>query len=174
VDIGRTLCERYVLERELGRGNLGAVFAGRDQLLEREVAVKLISLISETGDARAHEHSLRSEAKRVASLQHPGLIPIYDFGRDDDLLFLVMPLIAGRSLRELLDNGPLAIPMLAEIGRQAALALAYGHSRELVHRDIKPNNLLLTSDAEGLVVRLTDFGLAGLHEASDGSVGTPP
>ncbi len=182
VEPGRTLCERYVVEHELGRGGMGVVVAGRDQLLEREVAIKLIA---ERGHRRALEHALRRQAKLVAGLDHRGIVPIYDFGRDDDAVFVVMPLITGRSLRALLDNGPLAIPLLAEIGRQAALALAHSHGRGLVHRDLKPNNLLLSSDAEGLAVRLTDFGLASLagelgeagskpRAEGGGPLGTPP
>ncbi|HVH99041.1 MAG TPA: protein kinase [Enhygromyxa sp.] len=166
---GRTLCERYVLERELGRGSKGIVFAGRDQLLEREVAIKLIDLTNLTnpiGDPGELEPQLRREAKQAASLHHPGVVPIYDFGRDDELLFLIMPLIQGRSLRELLDEGPLAIPLLAEIGRQLALALAYGHGRAIVHGDVKPSNVILTPDDEGVAVCLTDFGLAQLGDTS--------
>jgi tetratricopeptide (TPR) repeat protein len=167
---GRTLRERYVLERELGRGDKGLVFAGRDQLLEREVAIKLIDPMLEQGEPR-----IPHEARLAAGLHHPGLVPVYDLGRDDELLFVVMPLIQGRSLRELLDNGPLPIPLLAELGRQAALALAHGHGRGLVHGDIKPANLLLSRDGNRLTVRLTDFGLAQLiSRPGDRAEGPPP
>ncbi|MFO7565777.1 MAG: protein kinase [Enhygromyxa sp.] len=154
---GRTLCERYVLERELGRGGVGVVFAGRDQLLEREVAIKLI----DSSHGASQGLDLQAEARRVAGLVHPGVVPVYDFGRDHELSFLVMPLIPGRSFRELLDGGPLPVPLLAEIGRQAALCLAHAHALGVVHRNLKPGNLLVSADAEGLAVRLSDFGGAG-------------
>jgi predicted ATPase len=170
---GRTLRERYVLERELGRGDNGLVFAGRDQLLEREVAIRLIDSMLEQGEPR-----VRHEARRVADLRHPGVVPVYDFGRDDEFLFVVMPLIQGRSLRELLDNGPLPIPLLAEIGRQAALALSHGHGLGLVHGDIKPANLMLTANDDGIAVRLTDFGIAQFgtprYLAPERARGEPP
>ena len=160
---GRTLCERYVLERELGRGSVGIVFAGRDHVLEREVAIKLIDPLGQIGercDRDLLELGLRREAKLVASLDHPGVVPVYDFGRDGDLLFLVMPLIQGRSVRELLDAGPLPVALLAEVGRQIASALAYSHAAGVIHGDLEPGNVMFAGDARGVGVRLLDFGLA--------------
>jgi serine/threonine protein kinase len=159
VEPGRTLCHRYVLERELGRGALGVVYAGRDQLLEREVAIKLIT--------NPHNHDaldleLRSEAKLAASFDHPNLVPVFDFGSDQELLFMVMPMLHGRTLAELLVNGALPIPLAAEIGRQTALALAHCHARELSHRDVKPSNLMLIAGGPRLQVVLLDFGLASV------------
>ncbi|PRQ09531.1 serine/threonine-protein kinase [Enhygromyxa salina] len=158
---GRTLCHRYVLERELGRGDLGVVFAGRDQLLEREVAIKLISNPHRN---EALELGVRREAKLAASLNHPGLVPVFDFGRDAELLFIIMPMLHGRTLAELLINGPLPIPLAAEIARQIALALSHCHARELFHRDIKPANMMLTSGGPHIQVSLMDFGLVGLAD----------
>lgn len=152
---GRTICERYVVERELGHGSSSVVFAGRDQLLEREVAIKLFEPLAE------HEPSLlQQRAKLAASLKHPNVVPIYELGRADERLFVIMPLLHGRSLRELLERAPLPVPLLAEIGRQAALALAHAHGRGVVHGLVKPSNLLLTREHDGLQVHLTDFGLA--------------
>ncbi|KIG12953.1 serine/threonine protein kinase [Enhygromyxa salina] len=150
-----------MLERELRRGELGVVFAGRDQLLEREVAIKLITTAH--GD-EALELGLRREAKLAASFEHPGLVPVFDFGRDLELLFIVMPMLHGRTLAELLTNGPLPIPLAAEIGRQTALALAHCHTRELVHRDVTPGNSMLTSSGAQLQVTLLNFGLSSLAE----------
>lgn len=158
---GRTLCHRYVLERELEHGELDVVYAGRDQLLEREVAIKLIT---NPHDNEALELGLRREAKLAASFDHPNLVQVFDFGRDLELLFIVMPMLHGRTLAELLGNGPLPIPLAAEIGRQTALALAHCHTRECLHRDIKPANLMLTSGGPQLHVTLLDFGLASLAE----------
>lgn len=157
VDPGRTLCQRYVLERELGRGRVGVVFAGRDHLLEREVAIKLID---QATDALARE--LHGEAKLAAALDHPGVVPVFDFGRDDELLFLIMPLLHGPTLAELLESGPLAIPFAAELGRQLALALAHSHAHDVVHRNLTPANVILTGDGGELRVKLADFGLASV------------
>lgn len=157
MDPGRTLRQRYVLERELGRGRMGVVFAGRDHLLEREVAIKLIDHAT---DALAHE--LHAEAKLAAALDHPGVVPVFDFGRDDELLFLVMPLLHGPTLAELLEGGPLAIPFVAELGRQLARALAHSHAHGVVHRNVTPANVILTRNGSELLVKLVDFGLANV------------
>ncbi len=157
MDPGRTLCQRYVLERELGRGGLGVVFAGRDHLLEREVAIKLIDNANES---LAGE--LRREATLAAAIDHPGIVPVFDFGRDEELLFLVMPLVHGPTLAELLGAGPLAIPFAAELGRQVALALAHSHAHGLVHRNLTPTNILLGRIGQELQVKVVDFGLSSL------------
>ena len=160
MDPGLTLCRRYVLERELGRGNVGVVFAGRDHLLEREVAVKLIDLLDQS--SALLEAELQQEAKLAAALEHPGIVPIYDFGRDEELLFLIMPRLHGRTLAELLAHAPLPVPLVAEIGRQLALALGHSHAHGVVHGDVKPANVMLTRDAGQLHVKLMDFGLASV------------
>ncbi|MFV8749157.1 serine/threonine-protein kinase PknK [Nannocystaceae bacterium ST9] len=164
---GRVLCERYAIERELGRGGMGVVFAGRDLLLGREVAVKVIVA---RADRESLELALTREAKLIAGLDHPNIVPVFDFGRDEGVLFLVMPLIRGRTLRELLREGPLALPVVAEIARQVALGLAHSHAQGVVHRDIKPENLMLTSDPSGLQVKIMDFGVAQ-PSASDSPIG---
>jgi tetratricopeptide (TPR) repeat protein len=157
MEIGRVLRERYEIERELGRGGMGAVFAGRDHVLGREVAIKVIANLA---DREQLELGLAREAKLIAGLDHPNIVPVFDFGRDGELLFLIMPLVRGRTLRELLRDGPLALPVVAEIARQVALGLAHSHAQGVVHRDIKPENLMLTSDPSGLQVKIMDFGVA--------------
>lgn len=157
MEVGRRLCDRYVLERELGRGGMGVVFAARDEVLGREVAIKLIS---DRSDRDRLELGLRREAQLIAGLDHPNIVPVFDFGRDDDLLFLVMPLLRGRTLRELLASGPLELPLAAEVGRQIALGLAHSHAQGIIHRDIKPDNVMLVSDPSGPLIKLMDFGLA--------------
>ncbi len=154
---GRILCDRYEIELELGRGGMGVVFAGRDRLLDREVAIKVIANPSNRDSL---ELALTREAKLIAGLDHPNIVPIFDFGRDGGSLFLVMPLIRGRTLRELLRAGPLPLPVVAEIARQVALGLAHSHAQGVFHRDIKPENLMLTSDPSGLQVKIMDFGVA--------------
>ncbi|PRP96583.1 Serine/threonine-protein kinase PrkC [Enhygromyxa salina] len=159
MDPGRTLRRRYVLERELGRGGISVVFAGRDHVLEREVAIKLLN---DEDNRPLFESQLRREARLVAGLDHPGIVPVFDFGRDQELLFLIMPLLQGRTLAELLTAGPLPIPLAAEIARQVALALAHSHGHDVVHRDVKPASVMLVRDDDRLRVKLMDFGLAEL------------
>ena len=167
MEVGRVLRGRYEIERELGRGGMGAVFAGRDLLLGREVAIKVIT--GRVGEPlepldreplQALEIGLAREAKLIAGLDHPNIVPVFDFGRDAELLFLVMPLIRGRTLRELLREGPLPTAAVAEIARQVALGLAHSHAQGVIHRDIKPENLMLISDPSGLQVKIMDFGVA--------------
>ncbi|WP_198154627.1 serine/threonine-protein kinase PknK [Plesiocystis pacifica] len=178
VQDGRILRERYVLERELGQGGAGVVYHAFDLVDEREVAIRVI------GDHPGRdllEVGLRYEAKQVRGLEHPGLVPIFEFNRDGDLLFLVMPLLEGRTLRDLLLPGPLPIPLAAEIGRQVAEVLAHAHGEGVIHRDLKPENLNLSMVDGALHVRVMDFGLspiADVQAAGEGSqaalsMGTP-
>ncbi|NVB38818.1 protein kinase [Pseudenhygromyxa sp. WMMC2535] len=157
MDEERPLGQRYVLERELGRGSMGVVHVARDTRSEREVAIKLVG---EYPDRERLAAALRREAERMTRLNHPGIVPMLDFGLDGELLFVVMPLLEGQTLRELLSLGPLPIPLVAEIGHQVALALAHAHAHEVVHRDLKPENLMLISDAGELRVEIMDYGLA--------------
>ncbi|MFI6154449.1 serine/threonine-protein kinase [Kitasatospora sp. NPDC051170] len=148
------MAERYVMDRPMGAGGMGEVWAAEDRLLGRRVAVKLLH---ET-DAESRERFLR-EARAVAGLQHPGIVVVHDFGEVDDMPYLVMELLAGRSLEARRDDGPVAVGWAAEVGAQVAQALAVAHAAGLVHRDVKPSNLFLTEDG---AVKLLDFGL--VHE----------
>ena len=125
MEVGRTLCERYLLERELGRGIVGTVFAGRDLLLDREIAIKVVK-------RRRYQRDLPKwlrQAKQAARLQHPGLVSVFDFGVEHELGYLVMPLLVGRTLDELFIVGPLPLRLVAKLGFQASLAIAHAHAR---------------------------------------------
>ncbi|MEV4334120.1 protein kinase [Streptomyces sp. NPDC049597] len=134
---------------------MGEVWRGTDEVLGRPVAVKL--LLGEQADARAAAR-FRMEAQTAARLNHPGVVSVFDFGTWDGRFYLVMELVEGRSLaEELTDGGPLTPERVAAVAAQAAAGLASAHRQGIVHRDIKPGNLL--SDAEG-VVKIGDFGIA--------------
>src|SRR6266545_2454605 len=161
--VGRVLASRYRLLAPVGAGGSGRVFVADDVRLRRRVAVKVLH--SALADDAGFLRRFRAEAQLAASLHHPHVMAVYDWGEDVGMPFMVVELLKGGSLRGMLDNGARLSPsQAAHVGRQVAAALRYAHMRGLVHRDIKPGNLLF--DEHGLV-RVADFGLArALAEAS--------
>jgi serine/threonine-protein kinase len=161
--VGRVLGDRYRLTRPLGVGASAHVYVGEDVRLRRLVAIKVLHPAL-AGDA-AFLRRFQAEARVVAALRHPNILRVYDWGQDEDAPYLVMELLAGGSLRALLDRGELLSPAQAgAVGADAARALDYAHRRGLVHRDIKPANLIF--DEEGRLT-VADFGLArALAEAT--------
>ena len=159
---GRVLASRYRLLASIGAGGGGRVYVADDVRLRRRVAVKVLhpALADDAGFLRR----FRSEAQLAASLHHPHVMTVYDWG-EDGVPFMVLELLAGGSLRSLLDRGTRLTPsQAAHLGRQVTSALEYAHARGLVHRDVKPANLLF--DEHG-IARVGDFGLArALAEAS--------
>ena len=169
------LADRYVIERELGRGGMAVVYLAQDVRHHRRVAVKVLS--PELAVLVGPERFLR-EIEITAGLQHPNIVPVHDSGRVDELLFYVMPYIEGESLRVRLDRDRrLLLDDLLQIVREVAGALSYAHQRGIVHRDIKPENILL-SDGHAQVA---DFGIARAISAADrgnltrsgAAIGTP-
>jgi ABC-type transport system substrate-binding protein/serine/threonine protein kinase len=156
--INAKLANRYEILGELGRGGMGVVYRARDPLLNREVAVKLISSSDLTADV---EERFQREAQLVAQMDHPAIVPIHDLGRDQGSLFFVMPLVGGTNLLRLIRDQSLRLGEVVDIGIQVAEALDYSHSRGVVHRDIKPANIMVTrEEGAGARVRVMDFGLA--------------
>jgi tetratricopeptide (TPR) repeat protein/TolB-like protein len=161
-DLAACLGDRYVLQRELGRGGMAIVFLARDLRHDRLVALK--TLRPELLPALGSERFLR-EIQIAARLQHPNILPLHDSGEADGLLYYVMPYVEGESLRARLDReGQLPIEDALEIACQVAAALAYAHSHDVVHRDIKPGNILLTGDT----AVVADFGIAKAITAAGG------
>lgn len=149
---------RYELTSRIAGGGMGEVWAARDQVLGRPVAVKLLR--GEYADDPAFQARFRTEAQHAASLSHPGIASVYDYGEDGGAAFLVMELVPGEPLsarlsREGALTPAVAIPLL----QQAATAIQAAHSVGLVHRDVKPANLLITPSGQ---VKVTDFGIARL------------
>ncbi len=137
---------------------MGVVYRAKDPLLNREVAVKLISSTELSPDI---EGRFQREAQIVAQMDHPAIVPIYDFGSHEGSLFFVMPIVSGTTLLRLIRDQSLLLGDVVDIGIQVADALEYSHSRGVVHRDIKPANIMVTREEGGTVrVRVMDFGLA--------------
>ncbi|WP_203597748.1 serine/threonine-protein kinase [Actinomadura bangladeshensis] len=157
---GRLLAGRYRLESVVGRGGMGTVWRALDETLDREVAVKEVVLPAGLSDGERenrHRRTLR-EARASARLNHPGVVTVHDVVDEDDRPWIVMELVRARSLQDIVDeDGPLPPGRVATIGRQIAGALRAAHAIGILHRDVKPANVLV---ADGDRAVLTDFGIA--------------
>lgn len=145
---------RYAVERELARGGMGTVYAARDTLLDRRVALKVLR--PESG--RAVQDEFLREARAVAALKHPGIADVYDAGIEGDVPYIVMEYVPGETLRALLAReGPLHPSRAAALAAEVAAALEFAHRRGVIHCDIKPGNILLPA---AHTPRIVDFGIA--------------
>lgn len=155
----RVVLDRYRLERRLGAGGFGVVWLAWDQKLEREVAVKAIP--REGGDERVER-----EARAAARLNHPGIVGLYELASDDHDIYLVSELVRGRTLLELMRAGAVSDRDVARIGSALCEALAHAHSQGVIHRDVKPQNIMVVAEpaAGAGFAKLADFGVA--HVAS--------
>ena len=163
------LAGEYSLERELGRGGMGVVYLARDVRLDRDVAIKVLPTHL-ASMATAREQFLR-EARLAAKLSHPNIVPIHRVAEADGFVFFVMSYVKGETLGERLrSRGPLPAAEAARVLREVAWALAYAHGRGVVHRDVKPDNILLEAETGRAVV--TDFGIA--HAGADSGPATDP
>src|SRR6185312_8939718 len=159
-DTGRVIAGRYRLESPIGRGAMGVVWRARDQLLDRDVAIKEVQIadtLTEAERATAFQRTLR-EAKTAARLNHPAVVTVYDVAEDGGRPWIVMQLVHAQSLDQMLAaSGPLSPRRAAEMARQLLSALSVAHAAGVMHRDVKPSNVLLGSDDRAV---LTDFGIA--------------
>ncbi|MFG3009578.1 protein kinase [Streptomyces cinerochromogenes] len=155
----RVLGGRYRLDAVIGSGGAGDVHRGFDLRLRRPVAVKVFRL----GTGADREDGFHNEAVILARLQHPGLVTVYDAGRHDGRSYLVMELIEGPTLKARIAEGPLAPGETAALGADLARALAHAHDAGIVHRDVKPSNIILDTSGRP---HLTDFGISRLLDAT--------
>jgi predicted ATPase len=166
--VGITLQNRYRIESELGHGGMGVVYRAHDTLLDRPVALKVLSKTGRLGSAGRSR--LLREAQSVAKLNHPNIVSIYDAGEQDESPYIVMELVEGQSLR---DQQTQSIDQTIEIAKQVCAALDHAHAHNIIHRDLKPENIItltpspspLKGEGSGVRVKLMDFGLARTSDA---------
>jgi serine/threonine-protein kinase len=161
----RVAQHRFEILTELGRGGMGVVYKARDTRLERDVAIKVLRTTSDEEAAR-----LGQEARAAATLNHPGIVTIHDFETGFDGYFIAMEYVPGEPLDKVLKTNPVRIyNLLLPILQRVADAIAYAHDHHVIHRDLKPGNILLTPDDD---VKILDFGIAARLESGDGNLAT--
>jgi serine/threonine-protein kinase len=152
----RVYSERYELDYLIARGGMAEVYRARDRLLDRPVALKI--LFPELSIDRTFVERFKREAQAAANLSHPNIVPVFDWGEDSGTYFIVMEFVDGRALSTILKaSGTLPPERAAEIGAAVAAALGYAHKNRVIHRDVKPGNVLITDESQ---VKVTDFGIA--------------
>lgn len=172
-NVARPVLGRYEIERELGRGAMGTVYLGRDPRIGRTVAIKTLALTEEFESEQLEEVRRRfyQEAETAGRLNHPNIVTIYDVGEEHDLAYIAMDYIVGDSLdQHVRADALLPIEQVFAIGVQVAEALDYAHAQKVVHRDVKPGNIIFDLDKGQL--KVTDFGIACLTDNSRTRTGT--
>src|SRR5688500_9043709 len=162
LELQAALAGEYSIHRELGRGGMGIVYLARDVQLDRDVAIKVLPL--HLAQIPASRERFLREARTAAGLSHPHVVPIHRVGEASGFVFFVMSLVEGETLGERLrTRGPLPPADATRILREVAWAIAYAHGRGIVHRDVKPDNILLEAGSGRALV--TDFGIAHTEDA---------
>jgi len=156
---------RYAIQSELGRGAMGVVYKATDTALERTVAVKTVNMSLERDGAEKYEARFYQEARAAGSLNHPNIVTVYDVGKEGNVAYMAMEFIEGAELRSLLAEGrALPVSQAVSIAAQVAEGLAYAHEHGVVHRDVKPANIMVLTDGP---VKITDFGIARMRANTD-------
>ncbi len=166
LSIGQVLSGRFRIAQFIGRGGMGDVYLAHDQRLEREVAVKVVP--PDVVADRSIRKRLHREARALSRLNHPNIESLIDFDTESEIEFLVVEYIAGKTLSDMLSSGPLLEKEVARLGAQLASGLAAAHSQGVIHRDLKPGNLRVTSDRW---LKILDFGIAKVTKPPGGTGG---
>ncbi len=172
-DLSRTSLGRYRIDRVIGRGSMGVVYLGLDPMLGRQVAIKTMALGREFAGSELDEVKQRffREAETAGRLQHRDIVTIYDVGEEQELAYIAMEYLKGQDLqRHTSADKLLPVPVILRVGTRVAEALAYAHTRGVVHRDVKPANVMLHLPTGA--VKVTDFGIARVTDASRTRTGT--
>lgn len=172
--MAKVLANRYELFERVGEGGMSVVYKAKDKLLNRFVAIKILK--PEFINDQKFIESFRRESQNAASMTHPNIVNIYDVGREGNIHYIVMELIEGRALSDIIrEQGPLAYPKVITLAKQIAAALAFAHRSHIIHRDVKPHNVMITPNG---TAKITDFGIAKAVNAAtivdhtDGIVGS--
>lgn len=155
---------RYEIIGELGQGAMGIVYKAKDPLIDRILAIKTISLNLAMDEKDEYERRFYQEAKAAGRLSHPNIVTVYDVGKSGDVAYIAMEFLQGRELRDILNEGKsMPVSQILDIVRQVALGLAYAHEHGIVHRDVKPSNIMVIRDGH---VKITDFGIARMASST--------
>jgi serine/threonine protein kinase len=166
---------RYEILDEIGRGAMGTVYRARDPLIERTVAIKTVPIAQLRQEGADAESRFLREAQSAGRLSHPNIVTIYDVGEVDGLAYIAMEYLSGKTLRELMNKGPMPLDLALDTATQMAEALAFAHEHGVIHRDVKPANVVVTG--QNGRITLTDFGIAHLanseHTHAGQMLGSP-
>ena len=155
---------RYVIVEEIGQGAMGVVYKAVDPLIDRTVAIKTINLDLSKEELENFEKRFQREVQSAGKLNHPNIVTVYDVGRTEGVAYMAMEFLEGKELREILDSGVvLPIEKISHIASQVAEGLGFAHERGIVHRDVKPANVMVMKNG---LVKITDFGIAQMSSAS--------
>jgi serine/threonine-protein kinase len=149
---------RYEILSEIAHGAMGVVYKARDPLIDRVVAIKTVTIGLSAAETEAFERRFFREAKSAGRLNHPNVVTIHDVGKSDDVAYIAMEFLDGKSLRDIIDSGVVLPPQrIADIAAEIAEGLAFAHRNQVVHRDVKPANVMVLASG---AVKITDFGIA--------------
>ena len=155
---------RYNIIGELGQGAMGTVYKAVDPLIDRIVAIKTINLGLALDEKDEYESRFYQEAKAAGRLSHPNIVTIYDVGKSGEIAYIAMEFLQGRELRDMLNDGKkMPVEQVINVVAQVAQGLAYAHEHGIVHRDVKPSNIMIVRDGH---VKITDFGIARMASAA--------
>ncbi|MEW6413993.1 MAG: serine/threonine-protein kinase [Pseudomonadota bacterium] len=160
---------RYEILEEIGQGAMGTVYRARDPLIERTVAIKTVDIAQLRHEGADAEARFLREAQSAGRLSHPNIVTIYDVGETDSLAYIAMEYLSGPTLREVLDHARMPLDLALDTARQMAEALAFAHAHGVIHRDVKPSNVVVTGHRGQ--IKLTDFGIAHLANSEQTQTG---